>query len=223
MGAWCARERKCAWCVEERKCAWCVEERKCAWCVEERNCEGYASLKSTTGSVCAGEDVCLLEREREGGSDKTTHLVTTSAGTGLKINLKKTELMKINTTVQLPVTVGGEPIKEVESFIYLGSVMDRQGGTDRDIKSRIGKARAAFTMLKNIWASKNIRITTKLRILNSNVKSVLLYGAETWRMTKTTLQKIQTFTTPVSGASSTSDGLKRSQMKNYGREQGRNP
>ncbi|XP_062614916.1 uncharacterized protein LOC134276660 [Saccostrea cucullata] len=48
-------------------------------------------------------------------------------------------------------------------------------------------------MLKNIWASKNIRITTKLRILNSNVKCVLLYGAETWRVTKATLQKIQTF------------------------------
>ncbi|XP_056022193.1 uncharacterized protein LOC130055047 [Ostrea edulis] len=130
------------------------------------------------------DDLALLSHNHFQMQDKTTHLVTTSAGTGLKINLKKTELMKINTTVQLLVTVGDEPIKEIESFIYLGSVMDRQGGTDRDIKSRIGKERAAFTMLKNIWASKNIRITIQLRILNSNVKSVLLYGAETWRTTK---------------------------------------
>ena len=34
---------------------------------------------------------------------------------------------------------------------------------------------------------------TKLRIFNSNVKSVLLYGCETWRTTKTMQQKIQTF------------------------------
>lgn len=106
--------------------------------------------------------------------DKTTRLATTSAGIGLKINLKKTELMKINTTAQIPVTVGDKSIKD------LGSVVDRLGGTDSDNKSRIGKARTAFSMLKNIWSSKNIRITTKLRILNSNVKSILLYGAETW-------------------------------------------
>ncbi|XP_065928714.1 uncharacterized protein [Magallana gigas] len=125
--------------------------------------------------------------------DKTTSLTTTSAGIGLKINLRKTEPMKINTTAQIPVTVGGKSIKEGESFIYLGSVVDRLGSTDSDIKSRIGKARTAFPMLKNVWAFKNIRITTKLRILNSNVKSILLDGVETCRTTKTFLQRIQTF------------------------------
>ena len=48
--------------------------------------------------------------------------------------------MKINTTARAPVTVGGEPIREVESFVYLGSVVDKQGGTDRDVSSRTGKA-----------------------------------------------------------------------------------
>nr|KAG5704962.1 hypothetical protein BaRGS_022804 [Batillaria attramentaria] len=50
-----------------------------------------------------------------------------------------------------------------------------------------------MVMLKNIWASKVVSIRTKLRIFNSNVKSVLLYGCETWRTTKTMQQKIQTF------------------------------
>ena len=64
---------------------------------------------------------------------------------------------------------------------------------DRDVTARIGKARAAFVMLKNIWLSKEIRTRTKLRIFNSNVKSVLLYRCKTWRTTKTMLLKIQTF------------------------------
>ena len=101
--------------------------------------------------------------------------------------------MKINPTANTPVTVGGEHIREVDSFIYLRSAVDRQRGTDRDVTARIGKARAAYVMLKNIWSSKEIRTRTKLRIFNSNVKSVLLYRCKTWRMTKTTLQKIQTF------------------------------
>ena len=32
------------------------------------------------------------------------------------INRKKTELMKINTAANAPVTAGGEPIRETESF-----------------------------------------------------------------------------------------------------------
>nr|KAG5685489.1 hypothetical protein BaRGS_003382 [Batillaria attramentaria] len=139
------------------------------------------------------DDLALLSHSHSQMQDMTTCLEATSAGTGLKINRRKTELMKINTTANTPVTVGGESIREVESFVYLGSVVDGQGGTDRDVTARIGKARAAMVMLKNIWASKVVSIRTKLRIFNSNVKSVLLYGCETWRTTKTMQQKIQTF------------------------------
>ncbi len=38
------------------------------------------------------------------------------------------ELMKINTTTNNPVKIGGQSVREVKSFIYLGSVVDRQGG-----------------------------------------------------------------------------------------------
>ena len=42
--------------------------------------------------------------------------------------------MRTNATANTPITVGGEPVKEVESFVYLGSVIDKQGGTDQDVK-----------------------------------------------------------------------------------------
>ena len=68
------------------------------------------------------------------------------------------------------------------------------GGTDEDVMARIGKARSAFNTLASIWRSREITTTTtKLRIFNSNVKSVLLYGSETWRMTEKTVSKLQTF------------------------------
>ena len=102
----------------------------------------------------------------------------------------------INTTANAP-THQSQLVEslsgEVESFVYLGSMVNQQGGTDRDVTARIGKARAAFVMLKNIWTSGGISMRTKLRIFNSNVKSVLLYGCETWRTTQTMQQKIQTF------------------------------
>ena len=151
------------------------------------------SLWTQLDDLDFADDLALLSHNHSQMQDKTTLLKTTSAGTGLKINRKKTELMKMNTTANAPITVGGEPIREVESFVYLGSVVDHQGGTDRDVTARIGKARAAFVMLKNIWAAGVISMRTKLRIFNSNVKPVLLYGCETWRTTQTMQRKIQTF------------------------------
>jgi len=35
-------------------------------------------------------------------------------------------------------------LEEVDAFSYLGSVVDKQGGTDVNVRARIGKARAAF-------------------------------------------------------------------------------
>lgn len=63
------------------------------------------------------------------------------------------------------------------SFTYLGSAVDKLGGTDADVKLQIGKARAAFPQLRNVWGSSDLPLNTKLRIL---VKPALLYGPETW-------------------------------------------
>ena len=122
------------------------------------------------------DDLALLSHNHDQMQGKTTRLEPTSERTGLKINRGKSKVMSINTTNENPITVGGEQLEEVDSFTYLGSVIDKGGGTDVDVGARISKARAAFNMLGNIWKSKEIRTETKLRIFNSNVKSVLLYG-----------------------------------------------
>ena len=71
--------------------------------------------------------------------------------------------------------------------------MNIERGTDADVKNRINKARVIFNILGKVWSAKNISRGTKMLILNSNVKYVLLYGAETWRTTKVMLSKIQRF------------------------------
>ena len=76
----------------------------------------------------------------------------------------------------------GEGLEEVESFRYLGGIVDTQGGTEAYQNTRISKAKAAFQILRKMWKSKVIGKTTKIRLFNTDVKSVLLYGAETWRM-----------------------------------------
>ena len=101
--------------------------------------------------------------------------------------------MRINSTNDRPIKLNNEHIENVDSFTYLGSVIAVDGGTG-DVLARIGKARTAFLLLRPVWRSKEISVRTKLTIFNTNVKSVLMYGAETWRVTKKISAKIQAFT-----------------------------
>ncbi|KAK7097424.1 hypothetical protein V1264_004408 [Littorina saxatilis] len=140
------------------------------------------------------DDVALLSHTQQQMQEKTSTVANNSARFGLNIHKGKSKVLRTNATANTtPITLNGEALQEVDNFTYLGSVVDKQGGTDVDVRVRIGKARAAFLQLKNVWASADLSINTKLRIFNTTVKSVLLYGAETWRTTVAITRKIQTF------------------------------
>ncbi|VDO96667.1 unnamed protein product [Schistosoma margrebowiei] len=79
---------------------------------------------------------------------------TISASVGLSIHKRKTKVLKFNTENSNLITLDGETLEDVEFFIYPGSIIDEQGGSDADVKAGIGKARTAFLQLNNIWNSK---------------------------------------------------------------------
>jgi len=124
-------------------------------------------------------------------SDSINHMLNIAASAN--IHKCKTKILKVNAVRMEPVKLEGNEIDDVETFTYLVSVIDKHGGTDADVKARIGKARGAFIQLKNIWSSKVLSLHTKIRLFKSNLKSVLLYGAETWVTTNTTTKKLPTF------------------------------
>ena len=55
------------------------------------------------------------------------------------------------------------------------------------------QGKVAFNLLRQIWRSTALTLKNRTRIFNTNVKSVLLYGSETWRVTKINTGKLQTF------------------------------
>ena len=91
------------------------------------------------------------------------------------------------------IKIDGQVVEKTDRFSYLHSMIDVQGGVDADVKAHIGKAKQVFTSLKPIWSSKKISLKTKLKLYNSNVKTVLLYGSEIWKTTQETVRKLRVF------------------------------
>ena len=81
-------------------------------------------------------------------------------------------------------------MEDVQSFVYLGSVLDKFGNTEANIKRRLALMRNAFFRLQNIWRSGRFTKETKLHNLNSKMLCVLLYGAKMWRVTMTGLNEL---------------------------------
>ena len=139
------------------------------------------------------DDVALLSHSTRQMQDKTDDLNVTSKKLGLDIHAIKSKVMRNSKAADTGVSLNGNLLEFVDIFCYLGSMVDSTGGTEADIKARIGKARTSFAQLKKIWKSSIISRKTKMRLFNALVMTVLLYGCQTWKATKGTIKKVQTF------------------------------
>ena len=89
------------------------------------------------------------------------------------------------------VSVDGNTVDSVDSFIYLRSLLSSDGHCQPDINRRIGLASSVMSALHNIWKDQYLSISTKIRIYQALVQSVLLYAAETWTPLGTDIKALE--------------------------------
>ena len=63
---------------------------------------------------------------------------------GLKINIRKTNTLRLNANGERKFLINGKEIDNVKSFCYLGSITEKSGGSLADVASHINKARNTF-------------------------------------------------------------------------------
>jgi len=114
---------------------------------------------------------------------------------GLKVSWAKTKLIHVGGDPDSPsLNFDGNVVEFADSFVYLGSTVTNSG----DLKPEIERRRALWSNImqalrKPLWCQQSISRTTKMRIYNAAVLSVLLYGAETWPLTATLSSRLDVF------------------------------
>ena len=139
------------------------------------------------------DDLALLSHAQRDMQEKTSNTETEGGSTGLGISQPKSKVMRMNATSQADIVVKDKGLENVQEFKYLGSYLTADGNIEREISARIALASAAFQKMRTIWSSREISVSTKIKLYKSNVRSVLLYAAETWRTNKRIESKLRGF------------------------------
>jgi hypothetical protein len=128
------------------------------------------------------DDVALLAQIYDLLASTLTIFEEEASELGLHVNWQKTKVQSLSDFLPRPsdIMVEGEVVECVEGFNYLGVLTHESCRSTPEISRRLGMASGAFGSLKNnIWSTR-ISLSTKIRLFNSYVMPVLLYGSETW-------------------------------------------
>ena len=69
-------------------------------------------------------------------------------------------------------------METVSDFIFLGSKITADGDCSHEIKRRLLLGRKVMTYLDSIFKSRNITLSTKVRLVKAIVFPVVMYGYE---------------------------------------------
>ena len=96
-------------------------------------------------------------------------------------------------TYHLTWEIDGETVETVSDFIFLGSKITADGDFNHEIKRRLLLGRKVMTNLDSIFKSRDITLSTKVRLVKAMVFPVVMYGYESWTVKKAEHQRIDVF------------------------------
>ena len=80
--------------------------------------------------------------------------------------------------------IDGETVETVTDFIFLGSKITADGDCSHKIKRLLLLGRKAMINLDSILKSRDITLPTKVCLVKAMVFPVVMYGCESWTITK---------------------------------------
>ena len=97
---------------------------------------------------------------------------------GLKLNIQKTKIMASG-----PITswqIDGETMETVTDFMFWGSKITADGDCSHEIKRRLCLGRKVMTNIDSILKSRDITLSTKVRLVKAMVFPVVIKECESW-------------------------------------------
>ena len=124
---------------------------------------------------------------------------------GLWVSWVKTKIQAFNDILDvaiLSVPAFGEDVEAVERYTYLGSDIHVSAGCKPEFNRHLGQAWGVMDSLDHgVWHCQYLFRRAKVQVFTSLVLPVLLYGCETWTLTRDLKRRFNSFGTSLFGES----------------------
>ena len=154
-----------------------LEEAQAGIKIARRNINNLRYADDTTFMAESEEELKSLLMKVKEESEKVD----------LKLNIQKTKIM-----ASCPIT-SWQIDGEARNFILGGSKITADGDCSHEIKRRLFLGSKAMTKLDSLLKSRDITLSTKVRLVRVTVFPVVMYGCESWTIKKAEHRRIDAF------------------------------
>ena len=125
------------------------------------------------------DDTTLMAGSKEDLKSLLMKVKEESEKVGLKFNIQMTKIMASS-----PITSWEIDGETVSDFIFWGSKITTYGDCSHEIKRCLLLGRKVMTNLDSIFKSRDVTLSTKVRLVKAMVFPVVVYGCESWTVKK---------------------------------------
>lgn len=132
------------------------------------------------------DDIDLMGRSERDVAEAFRQLIDEAAAVGLRVNFSKTKYMTMDNKPDNRGTVemAGEDVEIVQSFSYLGVNVNSSNDMSEELRNRVMCGSRGQYALGRILRSKNLGRALKIKVYQTILRPVVLYGSETWTLTQ---------------------------------------
>ena len=133
-------------------------------CVLEEHHDGITIGGRRETNLRFADDTTLLCTSKEELLGLLKKVKEASMSKNLLLNTHKTKIMVVDKDRERKedFVLDGEKIEEVESFVYLGSLINTKGSSAQEIRRRLAMGRGAVQNMASIWKSRGMSLGLKV-------------------------------------------------------------
>ncbi|KAG2559730.1 hypothetical protein PVAP13_8KG003240 [Panicum virgatum] len=140
------------------------------------------------------DDVVLVDENRAGVNRKLELWRRTLESKGFRLSRTKTEYMMCDFSATRhegrDVSLDGQVVVQKDTFRYLGSVLQKDGDIDEDVRHRISAGWLKWRQASGILCDKRVPQKLKGKFYRTAIRPAMLYGAECWPTKRRHVQQL---------------------------------
>ncbi|PUZ71998.1 hypothetical protein GQ55_2G358100 [Panicum hallii var. hallii] len=140
------------------------------------------------------DDVVLVDESRVGVNMKLELWRHTLESRGFKLSRTKTEYMMCDFSPTRhedgDVSLEGQVVAKKGTFRYLGSMLQKDGDIDEDVRHRISAGWLKWRQASGVHCDKKVPQRLKGKFYRTAIRPAILYGAECWPIKRQHIQQL---------------------------------